>query len=344
MSEANPIYRELAQKLIGVEELECMSQIIARLANREQAEILQHLPDPDRDPSAGRSLAVSEIFAAKLKLSKEIIDKHIQELFEKGILFPTKSGPQMARTQMQLHDATLCNSKYDDSLGNKFFDLWATLDGERNRPVPEDLIEGETMFRIVPRWKSIQDVPGVLPYEDIRQILKAQEFLVLAPCGCKRSYRNRECGIPHESCITVGRTAQYNLSRGVGREITYEEALEVIEKYDQYPVINLTVNQKDIGQLVCNCHWCCCIAMSSAQKSRFVAEVDPEKCLGCRTCVSRCQYGAAQMIPHESGERARIDPDICRGCGCCVITCSAQARSMKAVRPPEHIPDVVTIY
>ncbi len=138
----------------------------------------------------------------------------------------------MARTLMQLHDSTLGNPKFDESLGNEFFDLWATLWGETRKPMPEDLHPESAVFRLVPRWKSIKDIPGVLPCEDVRELLKAQELIVLLHCGCKRSYRERECGIPDESCLTVGRTAQYNLERGTGRKLTYEEALKVIEKYD----------------------------------------------------------------------------------------------------------------
>ena len=319
MGEIGSIYMELAARIKGAENPENMARILAKLANREQAEILKALPDPDRDAAAGRSLEVSEPFAEKMGVSRATVDNHIQELFEKGVVFPTKSGPQMARTQLQLHDATLGNPKFDESLGGEFFDLWATADGKRTKPLPEDLEAENAMFRVIPRWKSIENIPEVMPCEDIRQILKAQDILVLVHCGCKRSYRTRECGIPDESCITVGRTAQYNLSRGVGRRITYEEALQVIEKYDKYPVVNLSVNQKDIGQLVCNCHWCCCIAMKPAQRSRYIAEVDPTDCLNCKTCINQCQYGAAQIKYHtEIGEeRAYIDPEICRGCGCC---------------------------
>jgi ferredoxin len=344
MSEINPIYRELAAR-IG--ETEYLPLILAKLATLEQARIVKALPDPDRDPAAGRSLKVSETFARKLNLDKKTVDKHIQELFEKGLLFPTKAGPQMARTLLQLHDSTLGNPKYDAALGTEFFDLWAALRGTRKKPVPSDLRPEKAVFRVVPRWKALSGVAGVLPQEDLRQILKAQELIVLLHCVCKRAYRKRECNIPDESCITVGRTAQYNLDRGTGKRITYDEALAILEKYDHYPTVNLTINQRDVNQLICNCHWCCCSEVRLAAKSRYVAEVDLQKCHGCGICATkRCQYGAAQMkyYPEFGEERAYIDPEICRGCGCCVITCPTKARTIKAVRPPEHIPLTLSIY
>lgn len=76
-------------------------------------------------------------------------------------------------------------------------------------------------------------------------------------------------------------------------------------------------------------------------KSRFQAVVDPEKCRGCKTCLQRCHFKAAQMkhYPEFGEERAYIDPEKCMGCGSCVVSCPVGARTMKLVRPAEHIPD-----
>lgn len=76
-------------------------------------------------------------------------------------------------------------------------------------------------------------------------------------------------------------------------------------------------------------------------KSRFEAVVDPQKCTACKTCMDRCQFGAVQMkyYPEIGEERSYIDTEKCMGCGSCVISCPTEARAMKLVRPPEHIPE-----
>jgi NAD-dependent dihydropyrimidine dehydrogenase PreA subunit len=43
-------------------------------------------------------------------------------------------------------------------------------------------------------------------------------------------------------------------------------------------------------------------------------------------------------------EKAFCDPAICRGCGSCNITCKPGARTMKLVRPLEHVPEALSIY
>ncbi len=341
-----PVYFELANRIFPGDK-EIMPRIIARLANAEQAKIVASLPDPDLPAGSGKTFDVSDAFAARLGMDKVVGTRHIRELFEKGLVFPTKKGPAMARTFLQLHAAALGNPNSDKSLGRIYYDLWGSIEGPMTKPVPGNLPAGyASEVRVVPRWPSIKDVQGVQAFEDARAILKSRSLISVMRCGCKASHTDRWCGIPDESCITVDRTAQYNLDRKTGRKISADEAISIIEKYDKYPTVHLAVNQRDVTQLLCNCHYCCCLAIKVAQKSRFICEVDPKKCKGCKVCVERCQFSATSMKKYEGieGEKAFSDPDICRGCGSCVITCKSGARSMKLVRPIEHVPESLSIY
>ncbi len=340
----DPIYKELAAK-VDMEDSEEFQRILAKLANVEQAKIVAALPDPYLPNTSGRTLEVTEEFAKKLGMGKKVVDGHIRELFEKGLVFPTKKGPSMARTFIQLHDSALGNPKYDEVLGRSYFDLWGLFDSPMKQPAPQD-VRPDGEFRVIPRWKSIENVPGVMPYENVWEILRTQNPIVLLHCGCKRSHTDRWCGVPDEVCFTLGRTAQYNFERGVGRKITYEQAIELLDKLDQYPLVNITVNQREINQLLCNCHYCCCMALRSATPSRFQAVIDQANCNACGSCIDQCQFGAITLKPclEYGDERAYINPEICRGCGCCVVTCPTEAASMKLVRPPEHIPESLAIY
>ena len=63
-----------------------------------------------------------------------------------------------------------------------------------------------------------------------------------------------------------------------------------------------------------------------------VAQVDPEKCVGCLTCTRTCPFQIPQVIQQEGrsgvgglGGAAYIDPAQCQGCGTCTGECPANA-------------------
>ena len=63
-----------------------------------------------------------------------------------------------------------------------------------------------------------------------------------------------------------------------------------------------------------------------------VAEVDPEKCVGCLTCTRVCPFAIPQVVQQAGrngvgalGGAAFIDPAQCQGCGTCTGDCPANA-------------------
>jgi heterodisulfide reductase subunit A len=64
----------------------------------------------------------------------------------------------------------------------------------------------------------------------------------------------------------------------------------------------------------------------TVQVGGLVAEVMPEKCAVCCTCVRTCPF-SVPYISNEAGA-AYIDPALCRGCGMCVAECPGKAIHM----------------
>jgi len=61
-----------------------------------------------------------------------------------------------------------------------------------------------------------------------------------------------------------------------------------------------------------------------------VAHVDPDKCVGCLTCVRICPYDVPQVRSNFTGVgnilgAAFVEPAVCHGCGSCAAECPAQA-------------------
>jgi heterodisulfide reductase subunit A len=54
----------------------------------------------------------------------------------------------------------------------------------------------------------------------------------------------------------------------------------------------------------------------------IIAYIDPEKCLKCGVCVTKCPYGAITL---SKGQSAIVTPAKCHGCGTCVADCPSHA-------------------
>ncbi len=67
------------------------------------------------------------------------------------------------------------------------------------------------------------------------------------------------------------------------------------------------------------------MARGFIQAEAILAQIDPQICTGCGTCVPNCPYGAIRMT--EEGV-AEVLAAACKGCGCCGATCPEKAITM----------------
>ncbi len=341
---APDLYRQLAARY-GWPDSRYLPLILRRLVTPEEAKILLQFTAP------------SEEIAERLDMDKETVDRHLQELFEKGVAFPSRKGWRLGRTVDTLQQLTLSNPKYWDSYGgSEYADLWNAFERLEWWPVwLEDAKSmGRPMMRILPAWEAIKDNPGLLPTEDIREIYGKAESIVVIPCSCKREHYDRKCSSPEEVCIALDRSAEYNLSRGVGERLTAEEAIALETAARKHNLIIQAQNSTRTDMVICHCHSCCCADfVACAQfssicsiyeriaKSRYQAVVNPEKCTACQVCMEACQFEAREMkkYPGMTKWKVYVNPAKCMGCGNCVVKCQKEgAVIMECVRPPEHIP------
>ncbi len=69
------------------------------------------------------------------------------------------------------------------------------------------------------------------------------------------------------------------------------------------------------------------LKQDTIETGELVAEVNPEKCAVCCTCVRTCPFHVP-VIDHNRGA-AYIDPAMCMGCGMCVAECPGKAIIMR---------------
>ena len=164
-------------------------------------------------------------------------------------------------------------------------------------------------MHVIPVEKAIPAESQSLPIEHLSHWLKKYEgHIGVSVCSCRKQQRIRGEGsgdIEADWCIGVGDFADYCRETNHGRDITYEEAMEILQKAEDrgyvHQITNIDGENKIFG--ICNCAVGVCNALRTSQlfntpnlsASAYVAESDGEKCVACGKCVETCPAGAVRL-------------------------------------------------
>ncbi len=194
-------------------------------------------------------------------------------------------------------------------------------------------------FPFAPVWAHPWALPeDAKPEENLAEFLRSQDYFGLSFCPCRLSHWIAEpgdhCEHMLETCLHTGDTARWCVEHGQGREITYEEALELLKKANADGLVH-TIN---INGFICNCCDDCCPMFVGFHQfnektlipSPFMPEIDEDACIACGECADVCSMNAMTV-----DETAAFDKDICIGCGLCVTTCPSECIAL--VRRPEQV-------
>ena len=141
----------------------------------------------------------------------------------------------------------------------------------------------------------------------------------------------------------VHRAAEYALERGTGRELTKDQAMEMLRMCEEAGLVHCVDNAFEVRHVICNCDGKACInwlpdtsyARTFAAPSRFSISVDVEECTACDLCPDRCLFDAISMDGPD--DTAVVDAEKCMGCGLCITVCPVDALELEEVRPQESI-------
>ncbi|SHL01874.1 4Fe-4S binding domain-containing protein [Desulfatibacillum alkenivorans DSM 16219] len=194
----------------------------------------------------------------------------------------------------------------------------------------------EHFLRTIPVQQSLDVAHNVASYEDAVEILKNVPQIVVTDCICRKraSIMEEDCGKALEACFMFGSMGQYYIDRGMGRVVSLEEAVQILEKCREDGLVTQPATAQNPGGM-CNCCGDCCGVLRAINKhpkpveivfSNHYAVVSDEDCTGCETCLERCQMGAIDM----KDDVAQINLDRCIGCGLCVTACPTEAITLAA--------------
>lgn len=342
-------------------EAEFLPRLLKKMFTVEEANIVRELP------------AHFEDVAKNLNLDRESVEKTCRKLVKEGKILQTDNGPRAFNFGAQFGDILLADPSQDETRDDEFWQLLTgyltspeRMGNERNYLTRDIQVDGQPINRVIPQWKAIENIPGVMPCEDVRDILRAYpDKLNTTRCICRTATKQAlkvmgagdliTCPLPDGTgtlpedgnCIHFGQMAEYITE---AMELTPygspDKILEHITKLENKAHYQMGPNDRDV-KFICTCCDCCCGVANAVKgspdlklsdmlsKSRFLSMVNEDTCDGCEDCVAICPFHAVEV---KEG-KARIAEEDCYGCGICVLNCPAEALKMKLVRPPEHIPE-----
>jgi ferredoxin len=218
----------------------------------------------------------------------------------------------------------------------------------------EFLTTGRHQFRIVPIEQSITPESHVETYDNLRKTIESMDgpFIVFE-CICRKTadLMGQPCKVTdlRENCIALDKDAcEIFRDQGWGRSVSKEELLEIVRKNEEAGLV-LEPGNAIRPHFICSCCGDCCGILSGLKMlprpvdffhTNYYAQVDPELCQGCETCIERCQMGALKIVEGVS----TVDLGRCLGCGNCVATCPSEAITLKKKEelhvPPETIDEL----
>ena len=325
---AEDIYRKVQQQLdqysIGFPETESGVEIdiLKFLFTEEEAELFHQITGEPETPAS---------IARRVGRSEPEIFEELEKMAQRGLLYRLREGEIVRYSAIPFIHGLL-----------EFQTPWmpkelVALTGKYIREKLKNNLAGDagSGMRVLPLKESVDFKYEVATYDDAYEILKNEEMIAVADCSCRaqRKVFDKACDSPLETCIMVGPMAQYYLENKMGREITLEEAMEIIATCRKHGLVTQTQSTTR-PFMICNCCKCCCGFLGSVRRmpnpaslvvSNYFAVVDAEKCTGCGTCIDICQTKAIVM---DENNIAQVDISRCIGCGLCEPICPENARSL----------------
>ncbi|MBQ3487654.1 MAG: FAD-dependent oxidoreductase, partial [Clostridia bacterium] len=163
-------------------------------------------------------------------------------------------------------------------------------------------------MHVIPVEKAIEHESHSVSVEHISHWLNKYDKYSVGQCTCRKQQSMRGEGsgeINGEFCVGVGDMAEYCVEKGMGRYVSYEEVLEILERAERHGFVHQITNIDGEEKIVaiCNCAPGVCNAIRTSQlyntpnmsRSAYRAHVDRTKCVACGKCVEVCPVGAAKL-------------------------------------------------
>ncbi len=336
--------RHLNQGIVGAPMSPSLMGILEIMYSEEEAEIACSLPFENKSLEE-----LKKIFPDK----SESLESILAAMARNGTVFTQQKPGKVRKYRLQPTVVGFAEAPYwpgiDTEKARKLAPLWIKY---RDEGFGKELARNIPTVRVIPIDQSLRKKSEILPFDRLKEQMAALSFFAVSKCPCRQmmAYVGKGCGHSLDNCLHFNDMGRYVVEQGMGREITREEAIKILEEADKEGLVHAIENLDGYLSMICNCCECCCVFLQTQKllnlkmisSSSYVACVDQETCIGCGTCEKRCPMDAITL---GEDEKAGVDPAHCIGCGICTPTCPSTAASLvlrETITPPPDVSEFFT--
>jgi Na+-translocating ferredoxin:NAD+ oxidoreductase subunit B len=302
---------------------------------------------PDEANLAGQltgSMETVDVIASRTGLSTTETSKRMKEMSQRGFVWgdDQKGVYRLAPFIVGIYEAQL--PRMDHELAHLVEEYFHQGGAEIMKPLP-------SIHRVIPSQSAVKS-EWILPYDKLRELMISSNTFRVNNCICRTQQDlegTRKCKFPLDVELIFYR-GEESTEPPVKPFVTKEEALAILDKTERIGLVHTVRNVAQGIFYTCNCCGCCCGILrginefgieNSVAAANYFSVIDPEKCIGCRTCVERCQMKAITL----EKDIAVVNRKKCIGCGLCATGCESNVARLEIkpvnerIEPPKDYSD-----
>lgn len=188
---------------------------------------------------------------------------------------------------------------------SKSFDDYGRL---KNPAAAGNFPIGKGLMRVIPIQTAVDGESRTASSEEVDRYVENSRLIAVTDCSCRTSREENGEGCGHlkeDMCIILDDAAEYYIRTKRGREVSKEEARDIMKRAERDGLMHQIPNTEGEGHThaICNCCGCSCYAMRAASmyhnpdmvRSNFGSQVDKDICVGCGECVEVCPTNALKL-------------------------------------------------
>ena len=275
----------------------------------------------------------AEELAERLEIPLEGLKEKLELMHDKGeiTVYNTSTGRRFGLMPFAV-------GIYEEQWKRMDEDFALLIEEYFRKSLPNNMFDTEpSVFRVVPINRVIKPELEIYAYETAEDMIKNAKSWGVRDCICKmqKDLVKDPCKVTTNKTVCLPFSHKENAfdDSKFTDPISKEQALEYLRTAEEDGLIHCSMNIQTGHYYICNCCSCCCGVMRGLTErdqplaflnANFVMSVDEELCVGCETCVDRCQFHALD-VPDDM---LVIDTQKCVGCGVCAIVCPEDALTL----------------